>query len=688
MERKLEIALSKMNDKQSEAILYKGDRLLVLAGAGSGKTRVLTHRIAKHIIYDKFSPENIIALTFTNKAAKEMKDRVADLVGERLSSGVFLGTFHSFSARFLRKNHLAAGLPQNFQILDGDDQKTLINDIINGLRENEIRILKAEKKTNPNCDYESRLEIIKEKYKSLRSANRSILAAIDKIKNNEIPRSSHLSVFEKEKGIGQYIVTEALLCFENYEMIKSKNGLVDFNDLLLITKKTLESNDNIRLGIQNQMRVVLADEYQDTNHTQEAILGLIAHPSAKIMVVGDEDQLIYSWRGAVISNILNFDSRYNAGIVKLEQNYRSTKNIIAASNAIINKNIDRKGKSLWTSNEQGQKITQCVFNGAFEEADFVAEEVKSLHENKGVSLKNICILYRNNYLSSLVEKSLYKFRIPSTIYGGIGFWARQEVKDIMAFLKWAASPNNVIAIKRALSVKKIGYGDKKHSDAMYESEISGKSLEECLRDLSKKGRGKFKDGLIESLNLIDRTREKLKVSLKDGVEHILKHSGVIEIYEEKEEYEDFLDRQGNMLSILDIAQDFINEEAQTMDMSDIDAFIVSSDLQLEASEKKDQNIETVSLMTVHASKGLEYDYIFIVGFEEGIFPSKRSIEADDVEEERRLAYVGCTRAKKKLYTTSVSYRHNTPTIGISRFIKEIPSELKEVKGNNRNKNYF
>lgn len=676
-----------LNPKQREAVLTQTLRTLVLAGAGSGKTRVLTHRIAKHLLHDRIPAQSVLALTFTNKAAKEMRTRLIDIVGNELGSTVFAGTFHSFCHRLLRRNYSLAGLSQKFTMLNDSDQKGILSDAALKRHESSLTEIKSKYKAGEynEAEKDRLLNIEVGHYAAVKKAIKPILSIIDALKTKGMGYQSSYLSFVMDSKVGDALAHDAVALFKEYEDFKNKHSMLDFNDLLIKAILLLKEFSDLRNGLKDQFKAILVDEFQDTNTLQFAILKLILSPTCLLTVVGDEDQLIYEWRGAEIENILGFSKAKETNLIILDQNYRSTKTILAAANNVIARNEQRIGKNLWTENETGELINVHFSDNPFQEAEYVAEKVHQLHQ-QGVSLNDIVILYRNNSVSSMLERAFHQYRISSVVEGGVGFWARKEVKFVMAYLKWANDPSNALAIKHALSMRKCGYGDKTHLKLMQAVEKGDMTLEQALYAHCKKGaKSKNKELVLETIKLVERVRTAYNTNgLSAAIQHIINKSNVLEYFEnlhkgDKEKYEE---RYMNIMAVLDVARTFKNDTLHDeVQLEDIEAFISSADLQINASKKEVG--ESVSMMTIHTSKGLEYKFVFLVGADQGFFPSFRNIEEDRLEEERRLAYVAITRAMKKLYITTSKTRLDKSTAGLSEFIRDIDDRWKMHTKSNR-----
>ena len=630
-----------MNEKQKEAVLATEGPLLVLAGAGSGKTRVLTHRIAYLVEELGISPYSILTLTFTNKAANEMKDRIKNLIGDK-ANDLWAGTFHSVCVRILRMNIEKIGYSSNFVIYDSTDQKTLIKDCI------------KEKNLNDKMFDPA-----------------SILNFISSQKDKMITPQMHLREFGgdyKEKQMGEL--------YELYQKKLKMNNALDFDDLIGKTIDLLRENEDVLEYYQNKFKYILVDEYQDTNKAQYMLVKLLSDKYKNICVVGDADQSIYKFRGADIRNILDFEKDYpESQTIKLEQNYRSTKNILKAANSVIENNTDRKPKALWTDNTEGSCIN--LFNASNEhgEADFIVSKIKEFKEEK--SLNDFAILYRTNAQSRVLEESLIKAKIPYKIVGGLKFYDRKEIKDIVAYLRAIQNPVDNISIKRIINTPKRGIGkttlDKvellsvERDESMYSTLLDA----ETVPGLSQRASTKLKD-FISLLGTFMAMKELL--SVKELIEHVIDTIG----YVKQLELEDTIEARGrieNIEEFLSVAIDYENN-AEDGNLEDFLAnILLVSDINNEELD------ETITLMTLHSAKGLEFPIVFMTGMEEGLFPSGRSVTDEiQLEEERRLCYVGITRAEEELFMTYASMRmlygktnYNSP----SRFLRELPETLLE-----------
>jgi DNA helicase-2/ATP-dependent DNA helicase PcrA len=640
--------LDELNEAQREAVTAPPGHMLVLAGAGSGKTRVLVHRIAWLCQVEGASPFNIFAVTFTNKAAAEMRSRVEKLQGMP-SAGMWVGTFHGLSHRLLRSHWKEAGLPQTFQILDADDQYRLIR-----------RVLKA-------------LELDESRWPP-RQAQAFINARKD-----EGQRPPHIDTAHNP------VYMQLVRIYTAYEAACQRAGVIDFAELLLRTLELLRDNDSLREHYQHRFRHVLVDEFQDTNTIQYALVRLLAGKHNKVFIVGDDDQAIYAWRGARVENIHKFQKDFkDTQIVRLEQNYRSTTTILSAANALIDNNNDRLGKKLWTSGEDGEQI---LFYNAFNELDearFVIDRAKQWAE-QGHARTEIAILYRSNAQSRVFEERLVSEGIPYRVYGGLRFFERAEIKDALAYLRLIDNRNDDASFERVVNTPTRGIGDRSVEKIREIARAKDYSMWEAARSLldNKELAARASNAVAGFIRLIDGLADDTAgLDLFEQVEHVIHASGLIEYYS-KEKSEKAEARVENLEELVTAARGFdfdaespASEEWQNMDK--LTAFLTHA--ALEAGEGQAREWEDcIQLMTLHSAKGLEFPLVFIVGLEEGLFPSQRSLDEEGkLEEERRLCYVGITRARKQLVLTSAEHRrlygqdmYPTP----SRFVSEIPGHL-------------
>jgi DNA helicase II / ATP-dependent DNA helicase PcrA len=636
--------LAGLNPQQQAAVKATEGPLLIMAGAGSGKTRVLTHRIAYLMAEKHIAPWNILAITFTNKAAREMKERIQNLLGGAAEE-IWISTFHSMCVRILRRDIDRIGINRNFSILDTTDQLSVLKTI---LKEKNI----DPKKFDP----------------------RAILGTISSAKNEL------LSPEEYAKQAGSYYEKVVSEVYEEYQKRLLRNHSLDFDDLIMTTIQLFKRVPEVLEYYQYKFQYIHVDEYQDTNRAQYILVKLLAERFKNLCVVGDSDQSIYRWRGADIQNILSFEKDYpNATVILLEQNYRSTKRILQAANEVIENNLNRKPKKLWTENPEGNKIVYYQAMNEADEAQFVAGKIKEYVDSGKRKYSDFAILYRTNAQSRVMEEVLLKSNINYKIVGGIKFYDRKEIKDILAYLRLIANPNDDISLIRIINVPKRGVGASSLDKIISYASANGLSIFEAL-------------GEIEQIGLSSRIVTPL-VQFRQQIEHwgqMQEYLSVTELVEEvldKSGYRDMLraektleaqSRLENIDEFLSVTKHFEN----TNDDKSLIAFLTDLALvadidQLDAEE--DNQNDAVVLMTLHSAKGLEFPVVFIIGMEEGIFPHGRSLDDEaEMEEERRLAYVGITRAEEELFLTSAQMRTLFGRTGInpvSRFISEIPDEL-------------
>lgn len=634
--------LEGLNDRQQEAVLATEGPLLVLAGAGSGKTRVLTHRIAYLIEEKDVFPGNILSLTFTNRAAKEMKERISALIGP-MAWSIWAGTFHSICVRILRNEIEKIDYSSNFIIYDTADQKTLIKDCI---KEKDLN----EKMFEPKA------------IQGFISSQKNILVDPDKYIND-----NYNDFRERIKGE----------LYALYQKKLKENNALDFDDLI---GKTIElfRNHPVVLGYyQEKFKYILVDEYQDTNGAQYELIRLLAHKHKNICVVGDDDQSIYKWRGADIRNILDFEKDYsNTKVIKLEQNYRSTKTILDAANDVIRNNMSRKAKRLWTSNEEGTSINLYRAQNEHDEAYYIVKNIKEIVEKEDRKPSDFAILYRTNAQSRVFEESLMKLNIPYKIVGGLKFYDRKEVKDVIAYLRLIQNPVDNISLKRVINVPKRGIG-KKTLEKIEEYSVSkGESMYSAIVDaeevpgLSHRAITKLKSfaSLIGKFIAMSEV-----LGVKELIENVIDLTGYVEELERENTIESRT-RIENIKEFISVAIDFeVNNEEKALE-----DFLANISL-LSDVDKTEDSDEVVILMTLHSAKGLEFPVVFLSGMEEGIFPISRAMtDEDELEEERRLCYVGITRAKEILYLTHTGVRTlygRTNYNRASRFVDEIPESL-------------
>jgi DNA helicase-2/ATP-dependent DNA helicase PcrA len=639
-------ALDTLNDKQKEAVLSTEGPLLVIAGAGSGKTRVITHRIAYLIQEKKVSPSNILAVTFTNKAAKEMKERLSKMVGV-LSRDMWIGTFHFVCGKILRKHIDELGWGKNFVIYDEDDQLSLMKKICGEL-ELEGRYFKPQ----------------------------AILGKISNLKNDLI------SVEDYYKLASSTYEEKIASAYKMYQERLFKHNALDFDDMLNFTVELLSKCPKILEEYQNKFHYVHVDEYQDTNKAQFLLTHLLAGGKNNLCVVGDEDQSIYSWRGADFRNILNFEKNYpKAKVIKLEENYRSTQNILETANQIIRNNTMRKDKKLWTQNPEGQEITHYEAKDERDEAGFIASQIKKELNNNFLH-NEFVVLYRTNAQSRVIEEVFLEHGIPYRIIGGFRFYERREIKDILAYLRIILNPDDDLSLERVLFYFWKGIGKISFTKIDLEAKRKGLTLFKTLSDnvgqafgraqaeaLALQSKTQIKKGMAE----LESFRSKLNdLSAYEMIERVIIGTGYKQALEEEND-EESLGRLENIKELMSLAREF---EVISGDNS-LAAFLAQISLVTDY-DRIDETQPKVTLMTFHSAKGLEFKVVFMAGMEEGVFPHYRSLDnPNEIEEERRLCYVGITRAKQKLFFISAAERilfGETWTNGISRFLGELPEE--------------
>lgn len=635
--------LDELNPQQREAVLYTEAPLLVLAGAGSGKTRVITYKIA-YITKELDVPEdNILGVTFTNKAANEMKTRVAKLLGKDVSD-VWLGTFHSTAVKILRRYSQYIGISNNFSILDEDDQTTLMKEVISEL---DLDI-----KRYPPGPFIDRISRAKE-------------SLIDHLTFGEFVESYYESIVAK--------------VYQRYQEKLMQNQALDFDDLLMYLVKLFKENEKILSYYQNKFRYILVDEYQDTNYAQYVIVFLLAQAHRRLTVVGDDDQAIYSWRGADIRNILEFEKDFpGAKVIRLEQNYRSTKNILETANKVIAHNKFRKGKNLWTNNETGNKIKLYIAKDEIAEANFVAREIILLQKREGLNFGDFAVFYRTHAQSRALEEAMIKNGIPYKIIGGIKFYQRKEIKDILAYLRFIVNQYDGISFKRIINTPRRGIGDTTLSKIIDYATEKGISYLEAMKDLIQRDELGKKVGkeVDKFVRLIEDFISFAKLhTVEELILEILDKTGYIRELAELQTATAQM-RIENVEELISVAKEFIKNTGDTSLEGFLSYISLISDV-----DNLEEETSSVILMTIHSAKGLEFPVVFMTGMEEGVFPHSLSLgEREELEEERRLCYVGITRAKRYLYLTAAEIRTlygHTNSNEISRFIKEIPEEYIE-----------
>lgn len=635
----------KLNEQQKEGVFTTEGAVLILAGAGSGKTGVLTHRIA-HLIDDLgVNSYNILAITFTNKAAKEMKERVDRLVGMGADSA-WIMTFHAACVRILRRYICRIGYDNNFTIYDTDDQKSVIKDIL------------------------KRKNLDPKQYK-----DRTILSVISNAKDNLISPDDMY-----QSSGGNYNTMKTAEIYREYQEQLKKNNAVDFDDIIGLTVKLFNEDKEVLRYYQERFRYIMVDEYQDTNRAQFNLIRLLAGGHGNLCVVGDDDQSIYKFRGADINNILDFEKYFNdAKIIKLEQNYRSTQKILDVANEVIKNNAGRKDKRLWTSVKDGTKVIFNVYENGYEEARGIAEDIAHRHLYDRKDYSDFAILYRTNAQSRSLEEKLIEKNIPYRIYGGINFYARREIKDILAYLKTIDNARDDLAVKRILNVPKRGIGAAsvaKVDDYAYENDITfyvalrqAKEVPGLQRAVSKV------EGFVTQIEILKSKSQYIGVGKL--IEEIIETVGYSDYIDaESESDEQATERRQNIDELISKAVQY----EETVDEPSLSGFLEEVALVADI-DNLDENNDMVSLMTIHSAKGLEFPIVYLAGMEDGLFPSYMSIstgDESDIEEERRLCYVGITRAKETLIMSAArmrTVRGETQMNRTSRFVREIPKEL-------------
>jgi DNA helicase-2/ATP-dependent DNA helicase PcrA len=646
-----------LNPEQKKAVMHDRGPLLILAGAGSGKTRVLTHRIAYLIGEAGVNPWNILAITFTNKAAREMRERVDKIVGYG-SENIWVSTFHSVCVRILRRHIDRLGYDTNFAIYDSDDQKTLIREV---------------------CKY---LDIDTKKYKE-----RFLMAAISSAKDKLISPEQ----FERENQVdfGKRTITKV---YKEYQARLKKNNALDFDDLINKTVELFQTNEDVLGYYQNRFKYIMVDEYQDTNTAQFELIRTLASTinetgevEHNLCVVGDDDQSIYKFRGANIYNILHFEKEYpDTAVIKLEQNYRSTKNILAAANEVIAHNTERKSKALWTEKEEGDPIYWQVFDSDWEEAESIASDIASAVLHGGKNYDDFAILYRTNAQSRILEERLVNLNVPYKIIGGVNFYQRKEIKDLLCYLKTIDNGTDDIAVKRIINVPKRGIGLASVDKVQVHAIGKGISFYQALKEadyIPALGRGASKiSPFVSMMEILKGKLQNPDYSLLDLFDEIIEATGYVEelkedgTIESQTRIENIEELRNKIVSYLDSADEpslsnFLEEVSLIADIDNV---------------TDDTNV--VILMTIHSAKGLEFPYVYMCGMEDGIFPSYMTITSDDaseIEEERRLCYVGITRAQTKLSLSAAKMRMQNGEMKFnkpSRFINEIPRYLLKQQG--------
>ncbi|MCD8324281.1 MAG: DNA helicase PcrA [Clostridiales bacterium] len=633
-----------LNEQQRAAVFQTEGSLLILAGAGSGKTRVLTHRAAYLIEEKGVAPYHIMAITFTNKAAGEMRERIDDLVGYG-SESIWVSTFHSLCVRILRRHIDLLGYDNNFTIYDADDQKTVMKEI---------------------C---KRLQIDTKLYKE-----KSFLSAISSAKDELIsPEEMALQAASDLK------LKRRAQVYQEYQRTLKSNNALDFDDLIVKCVELLKNNAEVLEYYQERFRYIMVDEYQDTNTAQFHLVRLLAGKYHNLCVVGDDDQSIYKFRGANIRNILHFEEYYpDAGVIRLEENYRSTQNILDAANAVIKNNRGRKEKALWTRQDAGERIVFRELENAYEEAQTIANSIRSCVRQGSFRYGDCAILYRTNAQSRMLEERLVSENIPYRIFGGVNFYARREIKDMLAYLKTIDNARDDLAVRRIINVPKRGIGATTISRVQEYADAEGLSFYEALKraDEIPTIKSAAASKVRPFVTFIQTMRSKLPyVSLETLMDEIIEGTG----YEEELKAEDTEEAAARIENIDELVSKIVTYE-ESVEMPTLSGFLEEVALVADI-DNLEEGSDYVALMTLHSAKGLEFSNVYLSGMEDGLFPSYMSITSDDpmdIEEERRLCYVGITRAKQQLTLTCARarmIRGETQINKVSRFVKEIPAEL-------------
>ena len=632
--------LKGLNDKQYEAVVNTEGPNLVIAGAGSGKTKVLTHKIAYLIKEKDVLPWNILAITFTNKAANEMKERIAAIVGEE-AKDIWMGTYHSICVRILRKFIDRIGFESSFIIFDTSDQRTLVKTCLREL----------------NIDDKL-------------FTDRSVLTEISNAKNEMLEPEQYAARvggnFRKEKISGIY---------QLYQKRLKENNALDFDDIINYTIKILKENEDVLEYYANKFRYILADEYQDTNKSQFTLIKMLASVHGNITVVGDNDQGIYSFRGADISNILNFEKDFpGTKIIKLEQNYRCTGNILKAANAVIKNNEVKYKKQLWTENEEGNLPKVYQAEDEYDEATFVVEQINRLKREEYFKYSDFAVLYRMNAQSRAIEDILRREDIPYKIVGGLKFYERKEIKDIISYLRLIQNPSDNLSLKRIINEPKRGIGKTSLENIEQIANVNEISMYEVIKYADKFGLNRVFLNSRDFINVMEELRSKKdELVISELIKQTLKKTGYTKALEDENTIE-AENRIENLEEFLTVAMEFEEESADNGLSEFLEGITLSSDI-----DDMEETEDSVTLMTLHSAKGLEFPVVFLVGMEDGVFPGSKSMfEPKDLEEERRLCYVGITRAKQYLFLTCSQKRTifgSTSYNPVSRFLNEIPKEL-------------
>ncbi len=649
--------LKGLNDKQHEAVINTEGPCLVIAGAGSGKTKVLTHKIAYLMKEKNVKPWNILAITFTNKAANEMKERIANLVGDD-AQDIWMGTFHSICVKILRRFIDRIGFDTSFIIFDSSDQKTMVKGCMRDLGIDDKKM-----------------------------TDRSVQFEISNAKNEMLEPASYTA-----SAVGDYRKEQIAKVYELYQKRLKENNAIDFDDIINYTIKILLENPDVLTYYADKFQYILVDEYQDTNKSQFTLITMLASRHGNVTAVGDNDQGIYSFRGADISNILNFERDFpGTKIIKLEQNYRCTGNILKAANAVIKNNEVKYKKELWTNNEVGQLPKIYSAKNEYDEGSFIVQQINHLKREEYFKYSDFAVLYRMNTQSRAIEDIFNREGIPYKIVGGLKFYERKEIKDIISYLRLIQNPADNLSLKRIINEPKRGIGKASLENIEELANRTEQSMYEVIKNADQYGLNRVFLNSREFVNLIEEMRAKKdEIELSELITSILKKSGYTKALEDEKNIE-AENRIANLDEFLNVAIEFEEESADNTLSEFLEGITLSSDL-----DNMEESEDTVTLMTLHSAKGLEFPAVFLVGLEEGVFPGYKSIgEPKELEEERRLCYVGITRAKQYLFLTFSKQRTvfgSTSCNPVSRFLKEIPPELldgyDEALGDSQNDNSF
>ncbi|MBM7094928.1 DNA helicase PcrA [Bacillus sp. H-16] len=646
MERVTNDLLSGLNPEQQKAVKHSAGPLLIMAGAGSGKTRVLTHRIAYLLGEKGVAPWSVLAITFTNKASREMKDRISKIIGGPGAEDIWISTFHSMCVRMLRRDVDRIGINRNFTILDGSDQVTVMKRL---MKEHNIDTKKFEP--------------------------RSILGSISSAKNElKTPKD-----YAKTAN-GPYEDTVEKM-YTAYQKELKKNSAMDFDDLIMQTIEMFKKVPEVLEFYQRKFQYVMVDEYQDTNKAQYMLVKMLADRHKNICVVGDSDQSIYRWRGADIQNILSFEKDYpNATVIMLEQNYRSTKTILKAANDVIQNNASRKPKNLWTENDDGDKLALYEADNEHDEAQHIVGKVKEMLDSGKYTESDIAVLYRTNAQSRVIEEMFVKSNVNYTIVGGTKFYDRKEIKDVLAYLRVMANPDDDISLRRIINVPKRGIGASTLVKIEQFAAMQDVSIYRALQDVREIGlSARAANALSEFISqLTNWVQMQDYLSVTELVEELLEKTGYRAMLKNDKSLE-AESRLENIDEFLSVTQDFEKTNEDKSLVAFLTDLALIADIDKVDDEDEDKNGEQIILMTLHSAKGLEFPVVFLIGMEEGVFPHSRSLmEEVEMEEERRLAYVGITRAEKELYLSRARMRTlygRTNMNPPSRFLSEIPEDL-------------